>query len=684
MQVYPSDKVRNIALIAHGGAGKTSLAEAMLFNSGSIKRLGKVDEGNTTTDFQPEEIKRKLTCTLALAPCQWHGYKINILDTPGYSDFIGEVKSGLRVADTGVVVVCAVAGVEVQTEVVWEYAAEQELPRMVFINKMERENANFYRVLEQMQNTFKDNNVVPLQLPIGSADSFTGVVDVLKQKAYFFKNGKVETGEVPAEMSSDLASYHEKVVEAAAENDDDLLTRYLEGEELNLDEIKLGLQKGIQSAKLVPVFCGSALQNLGVDLFMDNLVNYVPAPLAKEGETESELSAKPLAALVFKTISDPYVGKLNLFRVYQGVMKGDSVVYNSNKEADERIGQVLILSGKNQESVDEIRPGDIGAVAKFQVTSTGDTLTVKNNPQKLEGIQFPQPSLPVAVVPKSKGDEDKIGSALSRLMEEDTTLKLEKNTETKQTILTGMGEMHLDITVERLQRKFGAGVVLEDPKVPYRETIRTAVNRIEGKHKKQSGGHGQFGHVYIDMAPLPDQEFLFEESIFGGSVPKQYIPAVEKGIREALTDGILAGYPVTNVRVNLIDGSYHPVDSSEMAFKIASSLAFRKAMEKAKPVMMEPIMNVEVRVPDQFMGDIIGDLNSKRGRILGMEADGKHQVIKAQVPLSEMYRYAIDLKAITQGRGTFQMSFSQYEEMPSNLADKIIEAAKTARAAEEK
>ncbi|MCR4418890.1 MAG: elongation factor G [Clostridia bacterium] len=684
MQVYPSAKIRNVALIAHGGAGKTSLAEAMLFSSGATKRLGRVDEGTTTTDYLPEEIKRKVTTTLALAPCQWRGYKINVLDTPGYADFIGEVKSALRVADVGLVVVCAVAGVEVQTEVVWEFAARQGLPRLAFINKMERENASFYRVLEQMQKAFTDAAVVPLLLPIGAAETFKGVVDVLEKKAYYYRNGKAEPGEIPGEVAEALDSHREKLIEAAAENDDELLARYLEGEELSLEEIKSGLQKGVLAAKVVPVLCGSALQNMGVDLLLDQILALAPSPLARAEATEEELAGKPLAALVFKTLTDPYVGRLNLFRVYQGVFRPDSVVFNANKEAEERVGQVFTLCGKNQDPVDEVRPGDLAAVAKLQTTATGDTLTVKASPQKLEGIEFPEPTLPVAVAPKSKGDEDKLSNALARLMDEDTTLRLEKNTETKQIILTGMGEMHLDITVERLQRKFGVGVTLEAPKVPYRETIRAAVNRIEGKHKKQTGGHGQYGHVFIDMAPLPEQEFEFNETIFGGAVPKQYIPAVEKGIREAMQEGILAGYPVTNLKVTLVDGSYHPVDSSEMAFKIAASLAFKKAMEQAKPVLLEPIMMVEVRVPEEFMGDIIGDLNSKRGRILGMEADGKHQVIRAMAPLAEMYRYAIDLKSITQGRGSFKMQFDHYEEVPAGIADKIIEQARAARQSEEK
>jgi elongation factor G len=684
MQVYSTDKIRNLALLAHGGAGKTSLTEVMLFNSGAIKRLGKVEEGTTTTDYLPEEIKRKVTTTLAVAPCQWRGHKINVLDTPGYADFIGEVKSALRVVDAALVVLSAVAGVEVQTEVVWEFAQAKRLPRLAFVNKMDRENANFYQVLEQMQQVFRDVVIVPLQLPMGSAETFQGVVDILEEKAYVYRNGKVEPEPVPAELADQVVTYREKVVEAAAENDDDLLGRYLEGEELSVEEIRAGLKKGVAAAKVVPVLCGSALQNVAVDLLLDHIVAYCPSPLDADGGDPEEQSRAPLAALVFKTITDPYVGRLNLFRVYQGVLRSDSVVYNANKEVEERVGQVFILCGKNQEPVEEVRVGDIGAVAKLQATGTGDTLTVKANPRKLEGVEFPEPTLPVAVIPKSKGDEDKLSNALARLMEEDNTLRLEKNTETKQLILTGMGEMHLDITVERLQRKFGVGVTLEKPKVPYRETIKASVTRVEGKHKKQTGGHGQYGHVFIDMAPLPDKEFEFNETIFGGAVPKQYIPAVEKGIREAMQEGILAGYPVTNIKVTLVDGSYHPVDSSEMSFKIAAALAFKKAMEQAKPTLLEPVMNVEVRVPEEFMGDIIGDLNSKRGRILGMEADGKYQVIRAQVPLAEMYRYAIDLKAITQGRGSFKMEFAQYEEVPANIAEKVIEQARAARQSEEK
>ncbi|MGI6285016.1 elongation factor G [Neomoorella humiferrea] len=683
MKVYPSSSIRNVGIVAHGGAGKTSLTEALLYNAGATKRLGRVDDGNTVTDYHPEEIKRKVTINTALAFAEWQDNKINILDTPGYSDFFGDVVSALRVVDSVIVVVSAVAGVEVQTEVVWEEAETRRLPRLAYVNKMDRENANFQKAVETMRERFK-GHIVPVQLPIGAAETFSGVIDILEQKAYTYDgNGNEKVGPVPDEYKDEVASLRETIVEAAAEGDDELLMKYLDGEELTPDEIRRGLKQAIAEGKVIPVLCGSALKNMGVKPLLDYIVNYLPSPTDAAGKEASELEKENLAVLVFKTLADPYVGRLSMLRVYSGILKSDSSVYNANKENEEKIGQLFTLQGKNQATVSELRPGDIGAVAKLQFTTTGDTLTTKANPVKLEGIDFPEPTLPVAIRPKSKGDEDKLSNALARLLEEDPTLRLSKNNETRETILTGMGESHLDITLERLQRKFGVDVEMSTPKVPYRETIRTSVTRVEGKHKKQTGGHGQYGHVFIDMSPLPDKEFEFTETIFGGAVPRQYIPAVEKGIREAMQEGILAGYPVTNIKVNLADGSYHTVDSSEMAFKIAAGIAFRKAVEQAKPVLLEPIMNVEITVPEQFMGDIMGDLNSRRGRILGMEAKGKNQVIRAQVPLAEMYRYAINLKSITQGRGHFKMDFSHYEEVPANIAEKIIQEAKREREKEE-
>ncbi|ADI01979.1 MAG TPA: elongation factor G [Syntrophothermus lipocalidus] len=669
MNVYPTEKIRNVAIIAHGGAGKTSLTEAMLYQTGAIKRLGRVDDGNTTADFYPEEIKRKITINTTLVPCEYRGLKINVLDTPGFADFAGEVKGALRVADSVIVVLSAVAGVEVQTEIYWEECGD--LPRIAFINKMDRENASFEKALEEMREKFSQP-IVPLQIPIGAEANFKGVVDLIKMRALLFEpgTGKMTEAEIPAELADQVEAYKEQIVEAAAEGDDELLNKYLEGEELTDEEIQRGIKGAATNGTAVFVFCGSALNNMGIQPMMDFIVDCMPDPSHHSDVKGKDVSAEPLAALVFKTIADPYIGRLNFFRVFTGTMKADSVVYNANKEKEERIGNLLVMRGKEQFAVPELKAGDIAAVAKLSVTTTGDTLTDKARPVILKGIEFPQPTLAMAIEPKSKGDEDKLSSALQRLMEEDPTITMEKNTETRQTILKTMGETHTDIIVERLKSKFGVDVGTTEMKIPYRETIRAMV-QVEGKHKKQTGGHGQYGHVWLKLEPLPDAEFAFEESVFGGAVPRNFFPAVEKGVREAMTEGVLAGYPVTNVKVTLYDGSYHPVDSSEMSFKLAAILAFRKGMEQAKPVLLEPIMNVEVLIPEQYLGDIIGDLNSKRGRVLGMEPQGKNQLVKAQVPLAEMARYSIDLKSITQGRGKFQMSFSHYEEVPANIAEKI-------------
>ncbi|MEW6625034.1 MAG: elongation factor G [Bacillota bacterium] len=675
MKVYSTSNINNVGIMAHGGAGKTSLAEAMLFNSGATKRLGRVDDGNTTTDYLPEEIERKVTISLALAPCEWKDNKINLIDTPGYIDFAGDVNSALRVIDSMLVVVCAVAGVEVRTEAVWEYANELNMPRVCFINKMDRENADFYRVLNELKDSF-DKRIVPFQIPIGSSDSFAGIVDLVNMKAYKYEGGKpVEMG-IPEDLQEQVETYREELVEAAAESDDELLMKYLEGEELTSEEFLSGLKMGIKSSRFVPVLCGSALNNIAIDKLLDFIADCLPTAEEALEKTEAELQKEPLKAIIFKTIADPYVGKVSLFKIYSGVFVPGNSYYNINKDTEEKVNNVFVMRGKNQEPVEKIMPGDIGALTKLAKTETADTLSVKGVKEPLEGINFPKPTLSYAISPKSKGDEDKLGNAISRMLEEDKTLTMHKNIETKETILSGMGDQHLDIAIDKLQKKYGVGVDKATPSVPYRETIRSTVNKIEGKHKKQTGGAGQYGHVFIDIAPYPDGEFLFEETIFGGAVPRNYIPAVEKGVKEAMEQGVLAKYPVTNVKVTLVDGSYHPVDSSEIAFKIAGSLAFKKAMEKANPILLEPIMKIEVTVPEQFMGDIMGDLNSKRGRILGMEAKGKNQIIKALAPLSEMYRYAIDLKSITQGRGTFTMEFSSYEQLPDHLAEKVIASRK--------
>lgn len=664
-----------MGILAHGGAGKTSLTEAILYNAGHTNRLGKVDDGTTTTDYLPEEIKRKVTVSTTLAPVEWRDYKINILDTPGYADFIGEVKSALRAVDGMVLVVCGVAGVEVQTEVHWDVAEEAGMPRIIFINKLDRENANFNRALDDLQQRF-GKKVVPITLPIGSEENFSGVVHILKEKAYKFKGKDVIEEEIPEELKDEVEQYREALMEAAAEGDDDLLMKYLEGEPLTDEEMYKGIRASVKNAKVVPVYCGSALKNIGVQLLTNAVINMLPSPLEVVDAENEELNKEPLSALVFKTLADPFVGKLSFIRVLKGVMKSDTTVHNVNKDKDERYGPLLVMRGKSQNNVTEAQPGDIFAIAKLAATTTGDTLGIKGKTTAEEGVIFPNPTYSVAVQAKSRNDEDKVGNALNRLLDEDPTLRLEKNTETKETILTGMGEQHLDIIMERLQRKFGVEVTTKTPTVPYRETIRGTAE-YEYKHKKQSGGHGQYGHVKLRFEPLKDNEFEFDETIFGGAVPKNYHPAVEKGVREAMQEGILAGYPVTNVKVTLYDGSYHDVDSSEMSFKIAASMCFRKGIEKANPVLMEPYMSVEIKVPDQYMGDIISDLNSKRGRVLGMEPQDKWQVVKAHVPLAEMYRYAIDLKSITQGRGSFSMEFSHYEDVPQQVAKTIIETATT-------
>lgn len=673
MRNYPSNKIRNVGILAHGGAGKTSLTEAMLYNASHTTRLGKVDDGTTVTDYLPEEIKRKVTVSTTLAPVEWRDHKINILDTPGYADFIGEVRSAMRAVDSVVLVVCGVSGVEVQTEVHWDAAEEANMPRVFFVNKMDRENANYYRVLDNLKNSF-GSQVVPVMLPIGSEESFSGVVDLLQKKAYAYEGTKIKEIDIPAEIQAEVDNYREALMEAAAEGDDELIMKYLEGEPLSDEEVFRGLKAAVKSAKVVPVYCGSSLKNMGIQPLLDNMVDLLPSPQEVSNADGKDLSKDPLAAIVFKTLADPFVGKLTFVRVVSGILKSDSTVHNMNKQKDERYGALLVMRGKNQENVTEAPPGDIVAIAKLVDTTTGDTLGIKDKSPILEGVEFPNPTFSVAVEAKSRNDEDKVGNGLTRLLEEDPTLRFEKNTETKQTILTGMGEQHLDITLERLHRKFGVEVNTKNPRVPYRESIRGTAE-YEYKHKKQSGGHGQYGHVKLRFEPLPEQEFQFTETIFGGSVPKNYHPAVEKGVREAMTDGILAGYPMTNIKVTLYDGSYHDVDSSEMSFKIASSMCFRKGVEKATPVLTEPIMNVEVHVSEQFMGDIISDLNGKRGRIQGMESQGKMQVVKAQVPLSEMYRYAIDLKSITQGRGMFTMEFSHYEDVPQQIAKNVIEEA---------
>ncbi|MHC1758691.1 MAG: elongation factor G [Negativicutes bacterium] len=684
MKEYKSDRIKNVGIVAHGGAGKTSLTEAMLFNAGAVTRLGRVDDGSATTDFEAEEVKRKVSISAALAPCEWKEYKINIVDTPGYSDFVSEVKGALRAVDAAIVVLCAASGVEVETEKVWKYAVDQKLPRIAFVNKMDRENADFDATVEAMKAAF-GGTIVPLQMPIGSQESFTGVVDLVGMKAFAYKGGKGTETEIPADMMDAVELARLSMIEAAAEADDDLLSKYLEGEELTDEEIRSGLVKGIADGRFSPVFCGSAAKNIGVVDFMNALAQFAPSAdrtivtgsKPKSEDAVNRSISDPFSALVFKTTADPFVGRLSFLRVFSGSLKPDCTLYNSTKEKTERIGNIFTMKGKTQDSMTVANAGDIVVVAKMAETGTGDTLCDKDKPVVYPAIAYPGQMFTLCIEPKNKGDEDKIGAALTRLADEDPTLKFKKHPETSQLLVSGMGDLHLAIMAERLKRKFGVDVKLSDPKIAYRETIRTGV-KVEGKHKKQTGGHGQYGHVWLQLDPMPSgSPFEFIDATFGGSVPRQFIPAVEKGVREAFAKGVIAGYPLVDIKVTLTDGSYHDVDSSEMSFKVASALAIRKGVVQAKPMLLEPIYSVEVTVPESYMGDIIGDLNGKRGRILGMEPiGGGLGVVRAMAPMSEMFRYAIDLRSITQGRGSFTMEFDHYAEVPQRQAEAIIEAYK--------
>lgn len=686
MKDYKTENLRNVGLIGHGSAGKTSIAEAMLFNTGVLDRFGKVDDGNTTTDFDPEEIKRRISISAAVAPCDWKDVRINLIDTPGYFDFVGELVASLKVCDGAVIAVDSVSGVEVGTEKAWDLVEEREIPCMFFINKMDRENANFSKVEAQLREVF-GNKLVPIEIPIGSESSFKGVIDLIEMKAKIVEGNKTVEGDIPSGYEDQIEEFRNIIIEAAAQSDEELMEKYFSGEELTKDEIVKGLRLGVISGDVVPILCGSAVKNIGIVTAMNAIEKFFPSPAdveeyelknLKSGEMENRKYdvSSPFSAHVFKTVADPFVGKISMFRVMSGSINSDTEIYNTNKEKKERLSALFLLRGKKQLPMTKLIAGDIGAVAKLQFTTTGDTLCDIANPVMFDEIKFPEPNIAMAIEPKSKGDEDKIGSGLQRLMEEDPTLKVEKNVETRQTLISGIGEQHLEVVTKKLANKFGVDVVLKDPKVPYRETIKKSA-KAEGKHKKQSGGHGQYGHVWVEFEPTTDgsTDFEFVDKIVGGVVPRQYIPAVEKGLRECMEEGVLAGYPAVNVRCTLYDGSFHPVDSAEMPFKIAASLAYKKGMADANPVLLEPIYYVEVSVPDQYMGDIIGDLNKKRGRVLGMEPVGKLQKVSAEVPLSEMFKYATDLRSMTQARGSFTMKFVRYEEVPAQIAQKVIEAA---------
>jgi elongation factor G len=675
MKSYRTEQIRNVGLFSHGGAGKTSLVEALLFDSKTINRLGRVDDGNTVSDFDPDEVKRHISVSTSVVPCEWNDTKINLIDAPGYADFIGEIKSAARVADSALILLDATGGVEVGTEQVWGFASERNLPRILFVNKLDRENSNFFNALEAAQHSF-GSNVAALQIPVGKESGFRGIVDLISRKAYLYSNsrdGKFEVAEIPADLKEQAASLREKLVERIVEADEELMLRYLDGEEIGEEELGKALPKAVASQQLYAVLCGSATGNIGTAQLLDFLALAAPTPSEEGKACDSNAS---LAAIVFKTVADPF-GRITYFKVINGVFKGEGQLYNASKGKSERVGTALMVRGKEQIPVPEVVAGDIGVVVKLQETNTNDTISAPDKTVELAKINFPAPLYRAAILPKTKADLDKMSASIGRLVEEDLTLHVERDSFTGETIISGMGESHVHVAAERLQRKFGVNVTIELPKVPYRETILGS-SKAEYKHKKQTGGHGQYGHVLIEVSHSEDADFQFTESIVGGVVPRNYIPAVEKGVREALLEGIVAGFPVVNIKVNLYDGSYHPVDSSEMAFKIAASQAFKKGTLQAKPVLLEPIYDLKITVPDHFMGDVMGDINSqKRGRVLGMEQVGNgYTVVESQAPLAEVQRYATDLRSMTQGRGIFTMSFSHYEPVPQNIADHIIEKHK--------
>lgn len=692
MNEYTGDKIRNVVIVGHGGAGTTSVTEALLFRSGAINRMCNVADGTTTTDYEPEEIKRKVSVNATMAPVEWREHKINFIDAPGFADFVAEVKNALRAVDSALIVVDATSGVQIGTEQCWKLAEEAGLPRILFVNKMDRENADFDHILENLRSKF-GKKVLPLQLPLGKEDKFEGLIDLFKMKAFRGNGNGSDEIEIPAEYKESAELYREQMIESAVEADDECMMRYLEGEKIEDKEIMECLTKGIRSGLLCPMICGSAIKNIGLGRCMNALIDFTYPAILREyevvnkvtGETEKHDCNAPMAAMVFKTTSDPFVGRLSFFRVFSGSISADGPIYNSRREMDERPGSLFTMRGKNQIPLKVVNAGDIGVFSKLQYTATGDTLCDKSHPVEFLPINYPVPMYTRSIYAKKKGEEDKIMNALNRLMEEDPTFIVTKNSVTKETLISGMGDQHIEIIMERMQRKFGVDADLRTPIIEYRETIRATADDIEGKHKKQSGGHGQYGHVIIKMEPLPPGGgFEFVDEIFGGAVPRQYIPAVEKGMNECMTKGILAGYPCVDVRITLKDGSYHPVDSSEMAFKTASSIAFKKAMEAAKPVLLEPVYNLNVTVPDAMMGDVIGDLNTKRGRILGMTPTEEGlSVVAAQAPYAEISNYAVDLRALTQGIGTFEMKFDHYEDVPAKIAEKVIEDKKARDAAEE-
>ena len=681
---FPLEKTRNIGIMAHIDAGKTTTTERILFYTGKTHKIGEVHEGEATMDWMVQEQERGITITSAATTCQWLGHRINIIDTPGHVDFTVEVQRSLRVLDGAVTVLAAKGGVQPQTETVWRQADKYQVPRMVYVNKMDITGADFMLCVDQLRNRLKAN-AVPIQLPIGAEDHFQGIVDLIKMKAFIHKDdlGKdIEVCEIPEDLKAQAEEYRAKMVEAAAEQDDELMMKYLDEGELSEEEIKKGLRLGTISNKIVPVVCGSSYKNKGVQELLNAVVDFMPSPLdiphikgvTLDGEeTERKTSDdEPFAALAFKIATDPFVGKLCFFRVYSGTLEAGSTILNTNKDKKDRMGRILLMHSNHRQDIDKVYAGDIAAAVGLKDVSTGDTLCDPAHPVILESMEFPEPVIDIAIEPKDKANSEKMGIALAKLAEEDPTFKTYTNQETGQTVIAGMGELHLDIIVDRLKREFKVECTVGKPQVSYKETIRNKV-KVEGKFIRQSGGRGQYGHVWLEMEPLePGKGIEFESKIVGGVVPKEYIKPIEEGIREAAESGILAGYPVIDFKATLVDGSYHDVDSSEMAFKIAGSMAFKEGCKQGKAVILEPIMKVEVTVPEEYMGDVIGDINSRRGRMEGMETRAGNQIIRGFIPLSEMFGYATDLRSKTQGRGTYSMEPSHYEEVPKSILDNIV------------
>lgn len=693
MKEYAPMNIRNLAIIGHATVGKTTLSEAMLFSGAEVNRQGKVDDGSTISDYNADEIERKISINTSLLHCDWKNCKLNILDTPGYSDFIGEVEGTLRIADLAVLVLNAVSGVEVGTESVAKLADKYGISKLFFVNRMDKEHADFDKSFSSIQERF-GNKAAQVHLPVNPGEDFDSFIDLLKMELVKYEkngSGKYSTGDIPEEFKAKAEELHEKLVEAAAENDDQLLEKFFEEGTLTSEEIKTGLKLGIANHAVFPVLCGSAAKNIGIPHLMDFVADYGTSPLERPSEAakkagsdeEVERACKddmPLSMLVFKTVSEAHIGEMSFFKVMSGKLSSGSEVMNTSRNVSEKIGQIYVMNGKNRKELGVLHAGDIGATVKLKDTHTGNTLSDKRELVVLRGIEFPAPVIRIAVEPKSKGDEEKISTGLQTLHEQDPTFVANYDGELRQTIISGQGELHLDIIVKRLKERFGVDVNLVEPKIPYRETI-TGTAQTQAKYKKQSGGRGQYGDVWLRIEPLPNGSgFEFVDEIVGGVIPGKFIPAVEKGVKEAMQEGVIAGYRVVDIKASLYDGSYHSVDSSEMAFKIAGSMAFKKAFQQAKPVLLEPIYDVEVVVPEEYMGDVMGDISSRRGKIAGMDSEGPFQIVKAKVPLAELYKYSTSLRSITHGRGLHRRKFSHYETVPGDITQKLIAAAQEEKA----